>query len=154
MNLLLFALCNMMLFFVYEQNPMKTCWVFLVILRSQGPLCWGKDEGFSTKQEDCCCAAKKCRSVSFYLFFTCSRPTYCKQIMIIDTIYIMPCNLVLSRHVCMYVLYVDTVQGPHRENLSFYTSTSTTHSCYVVAYCVFFIPGKWKRQNRRVSKSI
>lgn len=33
----------------------------------------------------------------------------------------MPCNLVLSRHVCMYVLYVDTVQGPHRENLSFYT---------------------------------
>lgn len=36
---------------------------------SQGSLCWGKDEGFSTKQEDSCCAAEKCWSVSIFPAF-------------------------------------------------------------------------------------
>lgn len=42
------------------------CHLFLFFQRS---LCWGKDEGFGTKQEDCCCAAEKCWSVSIFLFF-------------------------------------------------------------------------------------
>ncbi len=35
----------------------------------QRPLCWGKDEGCRTEQENRCCAAKKCRCVSYFVSF-------------------------------------------------------------------------------------
>lgn len=53
------------------QSVMRVCLLMRKVLMQnivfQRPLCWGKDEGCRTEQENRCCAAKKCRCVSVTL---------------------------------------------------------------------------------------
>lgn len=55
-----YTICDACLFFNEKRFNAKHT-VF------QRPLCWGKDEGCRTEQENRCCAAKKCRCVSVAL---------------------------------------------------------------------------------------